>query len=1400
MEQMTHNADGRRQIAILALVVAFAAAWGVSGFGAEPWTDNRQPVTKGLAVWFDASRLVPAYQAVGRTAPAVGAPVVVWPDGSGHRRDVVQTVVKAQPKYQPTGEFHAMRFDGAGTYLHGGRLGANFQEATVFLVTATYSNPASFAGWFALSEFSGNDFETGLNADQGVGSPPSQQIFNVEGVGSSGMQNLLQSPIPYGHVSRMCVTSKPGPGGVTLWVNGNAAGSRDRGGAAPIKMDELIIGARWYTLGGPPEVRGHVEADIAEFLVYDRVLSAEERRSVDQYLQEKYGKTPTLTLPKAGGPGKPLVRVENPPPVQVLVPGFAVQQLPVDLTNINNLLYRPDGKLVALGYDGNVWLLSDSDGDGLEDHAALFWENRGQLRAPIGMDLTPPGFAAGQGVFVASKGKCSLLLDRDRDDRADEEIVVAEGWKEAPHGVDALGVAVDPRDGAVFFGLGTTEYVNPYIVGADGRAAYDLHSERGTVLRIAPDLKSREIFCTGIRFPVGLRFHPDGSLFCTDQEGATWLANGNPFDEFLHLQAGRHYGFPPRHPRHLPQVIDEPSNYDYGPQHQSTCGFCFNHPQRADWKRFGPSEWADDAFVTGYSRGKLYRTEVVRTPQGYIARNSLFACLNMLPADCCLTPDGGLLVCCHSGGPDWGSGPTGRGRVFKISYVEVDHPQPVLAWAATPREVRVEFDRPVPPELLRDAVAKSELIAGEYVRAGDRFESLAPGYTVVQMQQRVPRLEVPILSAQLTADRRTLVLATGPLPGNLHFALTLPGPGRESISTRLANALPQLPQIDLDFDLAGVEATWQPREDAQGRASGAPSASPWQGWLPTMNLAAAEHWTRGSATHEKLWSAMREPGTLAITAQINPVDLLRPAVQPGARIDYEWPTEAATLVVSGARATVAELRDKSASGPVLATSPGQGELRIPSQSGHGTVLKLEFPPATWATLAKLNLSFNTVEDARLRPFSPQRQFLPWASRETQSVTPTMASRPAELEGGRWARGYRLFHETQRGCAKCHSVTGRGARIGPDLSNLIHRDYASVYRDITQPNFAINPDYLTSILSLHDGRVVTGVVRTQAKQLHVGDAQGKVMIIDPADVEEARFSSTSIMPEGLLKQFTAEEIRDLLTYLLTPAPSMPREDPGVPRPAPRTVAEVEAVLAGSAAAPSNALRRPLKIGLIAGPKDHGPGEHDYPAWQAAWRELLELDDRVQTFTAMDWPTAEQLEAADVLVFYQRGDWTPVRAAAIDAFLARGGGLVYIHWAVDGQQDSPGFAKRIALAWGAGAKFRHGPLSIDFPQGDVHPITRGLKTTKFVDESYWGLTGMLAQDRILGTGREDDQPQPLFWSLEPGKGRVFVSIPGHYSWSFDDPLFRLLLLRGIGWVAHDSVDRFNDLVWPGADWTR
>src|SRR5207249_4807369 len=109
------------------------------------------------------------------------------------------------------------------------------------------------------------------------------------------------------------------------------------------------------------------------------------------------------------------------------------------------------------------------------------------------------------------------------------------------------------------------------------------------------------------------------------------------------------------------------------------------------------------------------------------------------------------------------------------------------------------------------------------------------------------------------------------------------------------------------------------------------------------------------------------------------------------------------------------------------------------------------------------------------------------------------------------------------------------------------------------------------------------------------------------------------------------------------------------------------------------------------------------------------------------------SADVIVFYSNNPgWSAARAREMDAFLARGGGLVYLHYAVDGHRDSEALAQRIGLAWRGGrSRFRHGPLELDFGEGK-HPITRGFRKVKFVDESYWELVGDPKRMDVLATG--------------------------------------------------------------------
>ncbi|WP_153558006.1 ThuA domain-containing protein [Roseimaritima sediminicola] len=301
----------------------------------------------------------------------------------------------------------------------------------------------------------------------------------------------------------------------------------------------------------------------------------------------------------------------------------------------------------------------------------------------------------------------------------------------------------------------------------------------------------------------------------------------------------------------------------------------------------------------------------------------------------------------------------------------------------------------------------------------------------------------------------------------------------------------------------------------------------------------------------------------------------------------------------------------------------------------------------------------------------------------------------------------------------------------------------------------------------------------------------------------RFAGLTLCAAALFSVRAAAQQEASPSGLSPQSIQMPLDSP-LEAPPVRSPEEVDAVLAGAASRPE--VLPPIKMVLVAGKKDHGPGEHDYPAWQERWSRLLGAAENVTVDTAWDFPDGQQLATADVLVFFQKGTWNDRRQASMDAYFGRGGGAVYIHWAVNGDRRAADFARRIGLASQAGnIGYRHGPLSLQLHNTE-HPIMRNLQDLQdmprleLYDESYWRLTGDADKVTLFASSLEEGRPRPQIWAYQVSKGRVFVSIPGHYSWTFDDPLFRTLLLRGIAWTADQPVDRFNELVRPGARMSR
>ena len=1034
------------------------------------------------------------------------------------------------------------------------------------------------------------------------------------------------------------------------------------------------------------------------------------------------------------------------PPVQMLVPGFIVRELPVHLTNINCIAYGPDGLLYTLGYDGRIHVLHDSKGDGLEDTATLWWD-KPTLRTPVAMAWRPDG------LYVLSNGKISILRDTTHSGKADVEEVVVSGWtKDDGHtggNVDAVGIAFDTENN-LYFGVGCADYSNPYRV-KDGKSHYDLHSDRGTIQKVSPDRKHREAICSGIRFTYGMAFNQAGDLFCTDQEGETWCPGGNPLDKLEHIQTGRHYAFPPRDPKYLPEVYDEPAVVGFGPQHQSTCGLVFNETKSdTNLKRFGPALWEGDAIVAGFSRGKLWRARLAKTPTGYLGRETLFAALNMLTLSPAIAPNGDLVVACHGGLPDWGTGPAGAGKLFKISYADQAEPQPVLAWAASPIEVRVAFDRPIPGNWIDPS--KIRITFGDPVRAADRFESFRPGYAAVEREQRAYRGHLRVTGSTLSADRRTLHIATDVHPMQTSYAVSLP-------LNQPAAADRQEATIDLAYDLSGVEAEWT--ADNQ-------TAPTWQGWLPHPDLSVSRAFTAGSQEHDQLWNLLKTPGTLHLHTTIRrTTDIVSIRADANVQVNLSSTGNGTATHATGQSVTVK-------SPPT--TQPVELSLSIHSN------------PDSVDAGTSLHVSEHTDHDPTERPLPLAWQYPAWVPRKLPEPPP--AGPAPELAGGDWKRGEALFYGIEANCAACHTVRDKGGHIGPDLSNLVQRDIAAVLRDIVDPNATINPDHVGYIVTLKDRRVLVGLVRAEGEdKLRILEGPEKETVVLRTDIDRMHASPISLMPEGYAK-LGPDKLKDLLVFLTTTQITAPP----IAAPPARTQAEIDAVLKAGAAPAIGRKLRDLNIVLVAGPKDHGPGEHDYPAWQKKWATLLAKAPHVKVSTVFGRPDHAVWQNADVMVIYLWGPafWNDDTYNELDAFLANGGGVVALHSTVISQDHPEKLADRLGIAWEPApkAKFRHGPLDLTFTTPE-NPITKGFGKTHFVDEDYWPIHAKTKGAEVLATTPDDGGEWPMLWTHQPTKGRAFCTILGHYSWTFEDPLARILILRGIAWAAGEPVDRLTNL---------
>jgi putative heme-binding domain-containing protein len=132
------------------------------------------------------------------------------------------------------------------------------------------------------------------------------------------------------------------------------------------------------------------------------------------------------------------------------------------------------------------------------------------------------------------------------------------------------------------------------------------------------------------------------------------------------------------------------------------------------------------------------------------------------------------------------------------------------------------------------------------------------------------------------------------------------------------------------------------------------------------------------------------------------------------------------------------------------------------------------------------------------------------------------------------RGREVFFAKKTGCIGCHRMDHEGGTIGPDLSRIGRvRSIRDLLESILYPSSTIVPAYRPYIIATKDGRQTQGIiVRETSEAVFLRTSDLAEIRIPVKRIEEMRQSDVSIMPQGLEKTMTQQELGDLLAFLMS----------------------------------------------------------------------------------------------------------------------------------------------------------------------------------------------------------------------------------------------------------------------------
>ena len=145
--------------------------------------------------------------------------------------------------------------------------------------------------------------------------------------------------------------------------------------------------------------------------------------------------------------------------------------------------------------------------------------------------------------------------------------------------------------------------------------------------------------------------------------------------------------------------------------------------------------------------------------------------------------------------------------------------------------------------------------------------------------------------------------------------------------------------------------------------------------------------------------------------------------------------------------------------------------------------------------------------------------------------------PALTKTGNHKEGRGLF---KTHCAACHRLGGVGKVVGPNLAALSNRAPLTFLTGILDPNRAIEAKWMMFSAETTDGRILSGAVAEETSSaITLVSIDGTRTKIPRGQLESLKSTKRSLMPEGLEKTISIDQMADLLTYLKSTGKPMPQ---------------------------------------------------------------------------------------------------------------------------------------------------------------------------------------------------------------------------------------------------------------------